>query len=451
MAPDPPAPDLEEPFSAEELREGWSLFDDEERGSAFHLLPRPVAEDFFLELPAADQAHLVLALPSAERRSWLRLLAPDDAADLMQAVPAEERPGLIALLDEVTQKDVAGLLAFAEDHAGGLMNPRYARVRPDMSADEAVVYLRKMAREHLGTFYYAYVLDPDSRLLGVVSLRELFVAPSDKKVRDVMQSDVVKADETMDQEALGRLFAQHNLVAIPIVDAEGRMKGVVTVDDIVDVVQEEATEDIQKIGGLEALDAPYLATGFWKMVRKRAGWLAILFLGETLTATALGYYEGRVKAVGEQAAWLMTLFMPLILSTGGNSGSQATTLVIRAMALGEVRLRDWWHVVRREMVSGLTLGSILAVIGFVRIVAWSAMGWQSYAGQPMVVATTVAASLIGVATWGTTVGSMLPFVLKRLGFDPASASAPFVATLVDVTGLIIFFTVATWMLFPHLT
>jgi magnesium transporter len=447
MAPDAPAPDLEEPFSAEELREGWSLFDAEERSEAFHLLPRPVAEDFFLELVAADQAQLVLALPLAERRSWLRLLAPDDAADLMQAVPVDERPGLIALLDEVTQKDVAGLLAFAEDHAGGLMNPRYARVRPDMSADEAVVYLRKMAREHLGTFYYAYVLDPESRLLGVVSLRELFVAASDKKVRDVMQSDVVKADETMDQEALGKLFAQHNLVAIPIVDAEGRMKGVVTVDDIVDVVQEEATEDIQKMGGLEALDAPYLQTGFWKMVRKRAGWLAVLFVGETLTASALGHYQGEIDRAGEKAAFLMMLFLPLIISSGGNSGSQATTLVIRALALGEVKLRDWWHVVRREVLSGLMLGLVLATIGFLRIVIWAALGWSTFAYPPVLVGLTVAVSLVGVVTLGTITGSMLPFILKRLGFDPASASAPFVATLVDVTGLVIFFSVATWMLF----
>ena len=451
MAPDAPAPEVEEPFSAEELREGWSLFDSEERSAAFHLLPRLVAEDFFLELPAADRAQLVLALPPSERRSWLRLLAPDDAADLLQAVPPEERPGLIALLDEVTQKDVAGLLAFAEDHAGGLMNPRYARVRPDMSVDEAVVYLRKIAREHLGTFYYAYVLDQESLLLGVVSLRELFIAPSDKKVRDVMQTDLVKADETMDQEALGRLFAQHNLVAIPIVDAQGRMKGVVTVDDIVDVVQEEATEDIQKMGGLQALDAPYLQTGFWKMVKKRAGWLAILFLGETLTATALGYYQGRIDQAGEQAAFLMLLFLPLIISSGGNSGSQATTLVIRALALGEVKLKDWWHVIRREIFSGLALGSVLAAIGFVRIVLWAAFGWNTYAHHPVLVGLTVAVSLIGVVTWGTIAGSMLPFILKRLGFDPASASAPFVATLVDVTGLVIFFSVATWMLFPALT
>ena len=450
MAPPATASDDDEPFTPEELREGWSLFDAEERLEAFRLLPRPDAEDFFLDLPAVDQAGLVRSLPFQERRSWLRLLAPDDAADCLQSFPPEERAAHVALLDDITQKDVAGLLAFAEDHAGGLMNPRYARVRPDMKVDEAVVYLRKIAREHLGTFYYAYVLDQDSRLLGVVSLRELFAAPADKPVREVMQTDVVKADETMDQEALGHLFAQHDLVAIPIVDANGVMKGVVTVDDIVDVVREEATEDIQKLGGLEALDAPYLHTSFWKMVRKRAGWLSALFIGETLTATAMGYYEGRIESAGKVSAFLLLLFLPLIISSGGNSGSQATTLVIRAMALGEVKLRDWWRVIRREIGSGIALGTILATIGFLRIVLWATFGWQTYGGHPFLVGTTVAVALVGVVTWGTIAGSMLPFLLRRLGFDPASASAPFVATLVDVTGLIIWFTVASFILLPAL-
>ena len=437
----PETADVDDPFTPEELREGWSLFDAEERLEAFRLLPRPEAEDFFLELPAADQAALVRSLPAAERRSWLRLLAPDDAADCLQSFPSEERPAHIALLDDVTKMDVAGLLAFAEDHAGGLMNPRYARVRPEMSVDEAVVYLRKIAREHLGTFYYAYVLDLESHLLGVVSLRELFASPSDKKVRDVMQVDIVKADETMDQEALGRLFAHHNLVAIPIVDAEKRMKGVVTIDDIVDVVQEEATEDIQKLGGMEALGAPYLQTRLPKMIRKRAGWLSALFIGETLTATAMAYFSDEIDK-----QTVLSLFVPLIISSGGNSGSQATTLVIRAMALGEVKLKDWWHVIRREAAAGFALGAILACIGVVRILLWGSLHWANYSPHYDLVAVTVGVSIVGVVMWGTIAGSMLPFIIRRLGFDPASASAPFVATLVDVSGLIIFFSVASVVL-----
>jgi magnesium transporter len=241
----------------------------------------------------------------------------------------------------------------------------------------------------------------------------------------------------MDQEAVAKLVATHHLLAVPVVDAEGRMRGIVTVDDIVDVVEEEASEDIQKVGGMEALDAPYLEIGFRRMVRKRAGWLAILFLGEMLTATAMGYFEKEIaKAV------VLALFVPLIISSGGNSGSQATTLVIRAMAVGEVRLRDWWRIIRREFSTGAVLGSVLAVIGMTRILVWQGI-WKTYGEHYMVVGLTVACSLIGVVMFGTVAGSMLPFILRRAGLDPASASAPFVATLVDVTGLVIYFTVAS--------
>jgi magnesium transporter len=426
-----------------ELRDAWPLFDLEERLAAFHVLPRHEAEDLFLDLDAADQASIVVALPPSERRSWLRLLAPDDAADLMQQVPAEHRAGLVALLDEVTQKDVAGLLAFAEDDAGGLMNPRYARLRPEMLVDEAISYLRRLARDRASsTIYYAYALDSEQRLLGVVSLRDLFTAGTDKRIRDVMRTEIIKADETMDQEALGRLFAQHDLVAVPVVDSNGRMKGVVTVDDIVDVVQEEATEDIQKMGGTQALGAPYLRTTVLGMVKKRVPWLALLFVGEMLTAQAMGFFEHEI-----QRAVVLTLFIPLIISSGGNSGSQATTLVIRAMALHEVRLRDWWHVARREIASGLSLGAILGAIGLALILGWEAVSGAFGPAAPRV-AATVAVSLVGVVTWGTLAGSMLPFVLSRLGFDPASASAPFVATLVDVSGIFIYFTVAALLILP---
>jgi magnesium transporter len=255
-----------------------------------------------------------------------------------------------------------------------------------------------------------------------------------------MQRELVTVGEEMDQEAVGRLFATHHLLSLPVVDAEGRMKGVVTADDIVDVVSEEATEDIQKIGGSEALDTPYLATGFARMTRKRGGWLAALFLGEMLTATAMAHFEDEIAR-----AVVLALFVPLIISSGGNSGSQASTLVIRAMALGELRLRDWWRVIRRELVSGLALGGILASIGLLRILLWQAV-FHLYGEHYVLIALTVAFSLVGVVTFGTLAGSMLPFLLRRLGFDPASASAPFVATLVDVTGLVIYFTVASVVL-----
>jgi magnesium transporter len=305
-----------------------------------------------------------------------------------------------------------------------------------MSVDEAISYLRKQAREYVGTLRYLYVLDEQQRLLGVVALRSIFSSPPETRVRDIMRTDVVAATEDMDQEELSRRFAQHAFNAIPIVDREGRMKGIVTVDDIVHIVAEEATEDIQKLGGTAALSAPYMKVGLREMVQKRVGWLSALFLGEMLTAGAIGYYEVEI----ERAVVLAT-FVPLIISSGGNSGSQASTLVIRAMALGEVGLRDWWRVIRRELGAGISLGVILGLIGL----AW-VVGSRAYGEHQWLVGATLALSLVGVVVLGTLAGSLLPFVLRRLGFDPASACAPFVATLVDVSGLVIYFTVASVIL-----
>ena len=381
-----------------------------------------------------------MALPPGERRLWMRLLAPDDAADVIQEAPADQREVLLSLLDDITHREVKGLLAYAEDEAGGLMNTRYSRLRREMTVDEATSYLRRDARSRERTVYYAYVVDPEERLLGVVSFRDLIVTSGDRLIKDVMRTDVISAPEDLDQEALSRLFMRHHLLMMPVVDREGRIKGVVSVDDIVDVVQEEATEDIHKIGGIEALDQPYLQVPLLTMIRKRAGWLAALFLGEMLTATAMGHFEDDISR-----AVVLALFVPLIISSGGNSGSQATTLVIRAMALGEVKVRDWWRVIRRELITGLGLGLILACIGLTRILLWEGL-FDSYGEHYLLVAVTVALSLIGVVLWGSIAGSLLPFILRALGFDPASASAPFVATLVDVTGLIIYFSVAAFVL-----
>jgi magnesium transporter len=431
---------IEERLSAPELLESWAVLSDDEKVEGFRTLRRPEREDFFLELASRDQATLVEHLPPEQRRSWLRLLAPDDAADVIQHVAPEERESWLAFLDPVTRRDVSALLAYAEDDAGGLMSPRFARVRPDMSVDEAITYLRKQARQSVETIYYAYVLAPDQRLLGVVSFRDLFTERPERRVEDVMIRDLVVARDTMDQEEMSRLFAQHDLIAIPVLDAEGRMKGLVTVDDIVDVVQEEATEDIQRLGGSEALDAPYLSVTIPQMIRKRGIWLSALFIGEMLTASAMAHFEDEIAR-----AVVLALFVPLIISSGGNSGSQATTLVIRAMALGEVKLRDWWRVARREALSGLGLGLILGVLGVIRIVVWEA-AFGVYGEHTLALAIAVGVTLVGVVLWGCLAGSMLPFVLRRIGLDPASASAPFVATLVDVSGLVIYFTVASVVL-----
>jgi magnesium transporter len=430
----------EKNFTLSELYEAWRILSIDERVEGFESIPRNDADDFFLQLTARDRAELILALPPGERRLWMRLLAPDDAADVIQEAPPGEREGLLALLDDSTRREVKGLLDYAEDDAGGLMNTRYSRLRADMTVGEAISYLRRDARTREKTVYYAYVVDPEERLLGVVTFRDLIVAPGDKLVKEVMRTEVISAPEDLDQEALSQLFMRHHLMMVPVVDAEGRIKGIVSVDDIVHVVQEEATEDIQKIGGVETLDGPYLQVPLLKMIQKRAGWLAALFLGEMLTATAMGQFEAEIAR-----AVVLALFVPLIISSGGNSGSQATTLVIRAMALGEVRLRDWWRVIRREFITGLGLGTILAAIGLTRILLWQGL-FNVYGDHYFLLAMTVALSLIGVVMWGSLIGSILPFILRGLGFDPASASAPFVATLVDVTGLVIYFSVAAMVL-----
>ncbi|MFL5515139.1 MAG: magnesium transporter [Gemmatimonadales bacterium] len=427
-------------LTPEALLDAWPILSPEERLEGFTLLGANEAADFFLALSTRDQADLLQELGPERSRPWIRLLAPDDAADMVQALEPRDRPRFLALLDPAALGEVSALLAYAEDAAGGVMNPRYMRLRPDISVEVAIRYLRRQAIRGIEVIDYAYVLDPDMHLLGVVSFRELFAAPPEKLVSDIMHRDLVTVTDETDQEAMAQLLVDEGLLAIPVVDAEGRMKGVVTADDVVDVVQEEATEDIQKIGGSEALDEPYLQIGFTDMVRKRGRWLAALFLGEMLTATAMGFFEAEIAR-----AVILALFVPLIISSGGNSGSQAATLVIRAMALGEVRIRDWWRVARREILTGLALGLIHGVIGLVRILDWQAVG-QVYGEHYLLVAFTVAGSLVGVVMFGTLAGSMLPFVLRRLGADPASASAPFVATRVDVTGLVIYFTVARVLL-----
>jgi magnesium transporter len=430
------AVETREVLSPDDLRDAWPILAADERAAGFGLLLPEAADDFFLSLSPLSQAQILSGLPERQRRLWLRILAPDDAADVLQEIEPEQRAALLALLDEPTRHEVNALLAHTEDEAGGLMSPRFARIRPDMRVDEAIRYLQRQARNRLETIYYAYVVDSDQRLLGVCSFRELFSASPAGLVREMMHPNPIAISEDMDQEAVARVFQQDGFLALPVVDAEGRMKGIVTIDDIVDVVQEEATEDAQKFGGMAALDAPYLQTSFWQMIGKRAGWLSLLFLGEMITASAMGRFEHQIAR-----AVVLALFVPLIISSGGNSGSQASTLIIRAMALGEVRLRDWWRIVGRELGAGVALGGILAGLGVLRIVVWQGM-FGTYGEHYGLLAITVGVSLLGVVTWGTLTGSMLPFILRRFGLDPASASAPFVATLVDVLGLVIYFEVA---------
>jgi magnesium transporter len=386
-------------------------------------------------MPVRDPIELVLSMPEEERRTWLRSLAPDDAADLIQDAPRNERPSLLAALDPWPRAEVSALLAYKEDEAGGLMSPRFARLRAEMEMDEAISYLRRQAGQ-VETIYEAYVLDAEQRLLGVVSLHDLLSAARTQRVRNVMRTRFksVRADER--HEAIEKLMADHRLLAVPVIDAAGAMQGIVTVDDAMQSARQGAGRDLQKIGGMEALDSPYLETNLGKMLRQRAGWLSILFVGEMLTATAMSFFEGEIAR-----AVVLALFIPLIISSGGNSGSQAATLVIRAMALGEVRLRQWWRVLRREVASGLVLGTLLCIIGITRILVWHGVS-GAYGEGVSRIALTVGASLIGVVLFGTVAGGMLPLLLRACRLDPASASAPAVATLVDVSGLVIYFSFA---------
>lgn len=429
--------------ATEALWERWPHLTHAERLQQFRELHTAEKADFFLELSAHDQSDLLLRLPEDQRRVWMRLLPPDDVADLVQEADTENHNELLNLLDEPTRKEVSALLAYKEDEAGGLMSPRFARLRPESTVDEAISYLRRQAGT-LETIYYAYVLDHDQHLLGVISLRELFSADPGKSIREVMHSDLISVLEEADQKVVADVVRDSRLLAVPVLDEDGRMVGIVTVDDIVDVVEEEATRDIQNVGGTAALDGPYLHAPFFELVRKRAGWLMILFIGEMFTATAMGFFEKEIEA-----AVVLALFLPLIISSGGNSGSQATTLVIQAMATGDVRLRDWFRVIRREIFVGLALGAILGVIGLVRIFAWQAL-FHIYGAQTFLLSLTILCSLIGVVAFGSLAGATLPFILRRCGLNPASASAPFVATLVDVTGLVIYFSIAkVIMLGPH--
>lgn len=419
----------------------WPRLDSAERLGVFRVLPIERAEDLLDCMNAVDQADLLLAMPVPERRAWLRYLDPDDLADVVSEVEDDEqRESLLALLDTRARTEVRALLAYAEDDAGGLMNPRFARIRPQMTTEEAIRYLRKQSQSRIA-LDALYVLDADQRLVGEVGLDKLFAARPDELVVDLADVDVVTAPEDMDQEEVGALFARYSLTAMPVVDSQGRMKGLITVDDVVDVIREEGTEDAQKYGGMEALDEPYLRTGLWELIRKRAGWLVLLLVGEMLTASAMANYEHQINAL-----WVLAVFVPLIISSGGNSGSQASTLVVRAMAMGEVRLRDWPSVLVRELGTGAAMGSILGAVGFLRVVAWQFCFDNVYGEHYIGVAGTVALSLLAVVVLGCVAGSMLPFLLRLCKLDPASASAPFVATLVDVSGLIVYFSVATVLL-----
>jgi magnesium transporter len=414
------------------------------------------------KLPLVETAEVVRRLPldmatslcdcaDLRRRALIcEQLAPELAASILEGLSSDERTHIVRrmsaherhrLLPKVcneVRKEVEQQLQYAARTAGGIMTTEFVSLEPKMTVQQALDHIKTVAAER-ESIYACYVLEPDSgHLLGAVSLRDLVMADPGRGISEIMRRRPVTVRALDRQEEVADKVSKYNLLAVPVLEEDGRVVGFVTVDDVIDVLVEEETDRALRIGAVEpgALDEPYMRTSFLLQVRKRATWLVILFVGEMLTATAMGYFEEEIsKAV------VLALFVPLIISSGGNSGSQASTLVIRAMALGELRLSDWWRVAGREILSGLALGAILGVIGFMRIALWSAFS-HIYGPHWVLVAMTVGLSLVGVVLWGTLSGSMLPLILRKLGADPATSSAPFVATLVDVTGLVIYFTIA---------
>ena len=406
----------------------------------FRLLSREHAALVFAYLPAGRQKDLLQSLSTDEVKSVLDGMPPDDRTRLFDEMPATVTRQLLEVLSPEELNNARRLLGYPEHSVGRYMTPDYVTIRPEMTAAEALAHIRKVGRG-AETLNVVYVVDAAGKLVEDLRLGSLVLAEPQTLVTEINDPPLAALHATDDREHALELFEKYDRVALPVTDALGNMLGIVTVDDMLDIAASEATEDIQKLGGSEALDAPYMQVGLWSMIRKRGGWLSALFLGEMLTATAMSYFEGEIAR-----AVVLALFVPLIISSGGNSGSQASSLIIRALALRELKLRDWFRVFRREFISGLALGSLLGGIGFLRIVSWEHLHLMNYGEHYLLLGFTVWVSLIGVVMFGTLAGSMLPFILRRLGFDPAASSAPFVATLVDVTGLCIYFLVALAML-----
>ena len=413
---------------------------EDEQVIIFRVLPHDLAADVFEYLGIEEQQKLLRAMAHEQVVAILNEMSPDDRTALLEELPSAAARQLIRLLTPEERHVATALLGYPEDSVGRLMTPDFIAAKEDWTVQHVLDYVREYGRDR-ETLNFIYVVDDRGKLIDDVRMREFLLRPLTAKVSDIRDRNFAALNATDSQQDALNFFRKYDRAALPVVDSNGVLVGIVTSDDMLDVAEEEATEDIQKLGGMEALDEPYTTIPFLRMVKKRATWLVILFLGEMLTATAMQGYNGEI----EKAA-ILAMFLPLIISSGGNSGSQATTLVIRAMALGELRLRDWFSVVRKELLSGLALGLILGIIGFFRITLWQYLHIFDYGKYHWLVALTVGSALIGVVLWGTLSGAMLPFLLRRCGLDPAASSAPFVATLVDVTGLIIYFNVALFVL-----
>ena len=408
----------------------------------FRLLPQELAKDTFKRLSHDEKEDIIegLAVNINVVTSLLNDLDPDDRTAFFEELPGEVSQRLMQILSDEEREITTKLLGFPKDSIGRLMTPEYVAVRPYYTVEQAINHIRKFGRDS-ETLNIIYIVDDNWKLIADIRIKEIILASANQTIGELSDNRLISLNAYDDQEVAVKIFSDHDRVALPVTDTNGTLLGIVTIDDVMDVAEEESTEDFQKFGGTEGLDLSYTKTSLTEMVRKRAGWLVVLFLGEMLTASAMGHFDEEIEK-----AVVLALFVPLIISSGGNSGSQAASLIIRALALGELKLKNWWYVMRKEILSGLLLGSILGVIGFTRIFIWQELGLYDYGEYWVWVALSVSVSLIFIVLWGTFSGSMIPLLLKKIGLDPATASAPFVATLVDVTGLIIYFSIAAMFL-----
>ncbi len=421
--------------NAPDLAEAIDRLPDQPEALAFRLLHKETAWQVFEYLSFEAQEHLLHTLSDADAAALLEEMAADDRTALFEELPGKVTRRLLNLLSPAERRMAVQLLGYPEDSIGRLMTPDYVRVKPGWTVAQSLGHIRVFGRDS-ETLNVLYVTDVSGVLIDEIRIRQLLTVEPETTIAELMDHEFVALNVLDDESEAVEAFRRHDRTALPVVDGAGVLVGIVTVDDVLDVQEREATEDIQMLGAVQALEDPYLQVPIWTMVRKRAIWLVILLFGGMLTAEAMTYYEDELSQ-----AVVLAIFLPLIIASGGNSGSQAATLITRALALGEVRLRDWWRVMRRELVSGLLLGAILGSLGFARITLW-AIAFDAYGPHWLLVALTVGVSLSGVVVWGSLSGSLLPLLLKRLGADPATSSAPFIATLVDVTGIIIFFSIA---------
>jgi magnesium transporter len=407
---------------------------------AFQGFPEKNKILLFPYLDSLVQKEIIREVPKQDVSKILNSISSDDLLIFLSNLKGVELSETLEYLNEKNKKEAHSLLGYPKKSVARLINTEFATITKEMSIAEAMEHLRKFHQDS-ETANIVYVVDEKGRLIDDIPIRRLVLNDPGKKIEDIMDGFYVKLSLDDSKEKAVDIFKQYDRAALPVTNEENVLLGVITVDDVLDVEEEQSTKEMQQFGGLESLDYPYVKTSFLQLIRKRAGWLIVLFIGEMLTATAMGYFDQEIsKAV------VLALFVPLIISSGGNSGSQAATLIIRAMALKELSFRDWWYVMRREIMSGLTLGIILGSIGFLRITLWQELHWFDYGVHWFLVAITIFFSLIGIVMWGTLSGSMIPMILKRVKIDPATASAPFVATLVDVTGLVIYFTIAAIIL-----